>query len=240
MLTSIALINKSSKTNAEVQAFASAMNKQITLHVAPAWQRYGVCWMAKDDAHVGTGAWRVYLYDEPRTKEEADCLGFHETDGKAIVPVGYIFTKYAERDGSPWTGVGSHEVLEMLGDEWINDNVVRYMPDNTFELWPREWCDAVQGQLYEIDGVHVSNFLYPAAFVDEANGPYDHLRSTSASFQITKGGYSSILRIKDGAAKQVNLYGDKYPEYAKEDRLLSRKSKRFGALNLPVVDHIVT
>ncbi len=240
MITSIALINKSSKSTEDVQAFARAMNKQIVLHLAPVWQRYAVCWMAKEDAHIGAEAWTVFLYDEPRNQEDATALGHHETRGTECVPVGYVFIKGAERSGTSWTVIASHEILDMLGDAWMNDTVTRYMPGNALELWPREICDAVQGQSYEIEGIAVSNFLYPAAFVDRAQGPYDYLRTTSAPFQVTKGGYSTILRITESGTQQVNLYGHEYPDYDKGVRPLSRKAKRFASLGFPVEDHIVT
>lgn len=216
----------------EVQAFVRALDTQIRRDFTPAWGRHAVVWAANSDANLSPRVWRLYLWDEPRGPADAGAFGHHHHDGKDVVPVGHVFVEVCRRHKERWTEIASHEALEMLGDEWINLDVARHLVNGDVELWPRELCDAVQGQRYEIDGVTVSNFVLPEYFIENADGPYDFLRKLDRPFAIAPTGYSAILRITPkGRAERRNIYGAKYPAWRKSDRVGSRRDARFrGAL----------
>lgn len=240
MLTSIALINRSALSEKTVEKFAGAMTKQIQRDVAPAWQRYGVVYYATSEKGIPPTTWTITLYDEPQTAADAGAYGYHTTVVGQDRPVGCVFTKYAERDGCPWTTIASHEVLEMLGNEWVNQLVMRTTPDGAIEFWPTELCDAVQGQAYEIDGLQMSNFLYPGYFIEGFKGRLDHLKKLTRPFEISTGGYSSIVTIgRDGAAKNLDIYGPKYPAWRRQEAVVNRKARRGALGGLPSIHKLV-
>jgi hypothetical protein len=160
-------------------------------------------------------------------------LGYHEVVGKDIIPVGYVFLEYAKRDGVAWTTIASHEILEMLGNTWINYSTVRNVQDGLIEIWPQELGDAVQNSLYSVDGVALSNFVLPEYFHDTTDGPYDFLKILKAPFTIASGGYSSILRIntldkQSSSSISVTekiIYGATHPAWRKERMHLSRSQQ---------------
>lgn len=93
----------------------------------------------------------------------------------------------------------SHELLETAVDPFVN--LWADMPNGKSEV-AREVCDPVQDESYEIDGVAVSSWVYPAWFNDRlpVGEPVDKLGSLSRPFTRTSGGYF-VLRA-DGRTRQ--------------------------------------
>lgn len=82
-----------------------------------------------------------------------DAAGYHD-EGPDGVP--YILVLAV----AGWEKTLSHEALELGGDAAAN----LWAYDNRGRLFARELCDADQDGEYAIDGVVVSNYLYPAFF----------------------------------------------------------------------------
>lgn len=216
------------KTTEEVAHLARVLDLQVRRDFAPVWNRYGTVFAASETDKLPEKTWKIYLFDQPRTREELGAYGYHETRGNAYVPVGFVFTGLCDRNHEPWSGVTSHEVLEALGDPWINVEVRRTLADGSSELWPYEVADAPQGQYYSIDGMQVANFLLPEYFIDGADGPFDFLGRLKAPFSIAETGYSAVTHIsKDGKATTTDRYGVHYPAWRKEERPGSRKAARY-------------
>lgn len=184
--------------------------------------------MTRSEAMLDDRAWRLHLWDEPSNAKDYGRLGVHETRGPDHVPVGHVFLGPCNRNNELWTVAASHEAIEMVGDEWVNLDVARHLENGATELWPRELCDAVQGLSYAVNGVQMSNFLYPEYFIENSDGPYDHLRILTAPFSIHPSGYASVMVIKDGFARRADRYGTGYPEWRKGDRPLARKNTRWS------------
>lgn len=221
MLPSIALINKTTKkTFREVAQCARSIDWQVRCNLAPAWGFYATVFAAPDAVALPPATWKVFLYDEPTCLCDAGKLGLHRQEGPDCVPLGYVFLGPCERADEPWTGIASHEVVEMLGDPWINLEVRRGV-----ELWARELCDAVQGQYYRtplVDGVEVANFVYPEYFVEESNGPFDHLGTLKSAFDVAPTGYALVTKAGNTTAR----YGEGYPSWRRNFRPASRRSAR--------------
>lgn len=213
-------------TGAELQKFCNALELQLGDDVAPAWGRYAVPWVAKTDEHLADRAWRLHLWKQPRDASDAGMLGFHETRGKDHVPEGHVFVDLVKSQGENWTVIASHEAVEMVGDEWINLEVVRERGNGTVELWPRELCDAVQGLTYRKLGVELSDFVLPEYFIDASDGPYDFMKNLTKPFSIHGTGYSSVRFIKNGKVTQRDVYGHAYAAWRRASRAFSRKSSR--------------
>ena len=92
-------------------------------------------------------------------------------------------------------------------------------------LWAYEVCDACEEETFKIDGIAMSDFVYPAYFEEfrlehPRSAQYDHLNKIKRPFQILKGGYSTIYRagkVSDRAGSPA-----KARRFAKEDRPFHR------------------
>jgi hypothetical protein len=84
-------------------------------------------------------------------------LGYHYQNNQGI-PFGFVFIEISQSIGEPWSVTLSHEALELLADPETNLLVMGPHPEQDREVfyW-YEMCDLVQAEIYEIDGVQVSN-----------------------------------------------------------------------------------
>ena len=238
-MTSLAIIHKCPLTvkESEVIGFIGALDTQIRRDFSPAWGKYAIPWFARDEKSLPPDVWKLYLWRNAKSATDAGAFGYHANEGANHTPVGHVFVETSIKAKEPWTAIASHEALEMLADEWVNLDVTRRMQDGTFELWPREICDAVQGVYYEVNGVQMSDFVLPEYFIEHSDGPYDFKRALTEPFGIHESGYSSVLRIrKDGKFSRRDVYGVSYPAWRKEARPMSRKSTRFGGLSCVCVE----
>jgi len=101
------------------------------------------------------------------------------------------------REAERWTVAASHEALEYLVnlrlDQWVDD------PDGR---WPKEICDAVEADSYEITvelfgakrAIAVSNYVLPAWWSLGMPGPYDRMSRVLVPFGLTFGGYALVER----------------------------------------------
>lgn len=210
----------------DLRKFSYALGDQLRDHVAPVWGRYVVPWVGAPSGTFAPRTWKLHFWSTPRAAQEKGAYGYHTTDGPDHVPVGHVFTELIRRAGEEWTVIASHEALEMVADEWVNLEVTRKGPDGTWEIYPREIADPVQGLSYEITGVKVSDFVYPEWFIPGSDGPFDHMRRLSKPFEIHASGYAAVRRINGGRITTRNVYGAAYPSWRKKKRAMSRKSRR--------------
>lgn len=201
----IAIVNHTDFDNGKLHAAGQAMHEQITHEVAPLWGKRSVPVMLDDTP--GELDWEMHLFDDA---DQAGALGYHDVTPQGK-PYGKVFRKVSEENGISVSSVMDHEVLEMYLDPFAN-----YWADymTAGESHALEACDAVEDGVYFIGGmrrrgVELSNWLYPAYFIDGAAGPYDHLHALTAPFTRTPGGYSIIMQ--DGRVKQV--FGEQYPDW---------------------------
>jgi hypothetical protein len=169
-------------TAAEISAAIAAVQTQVALDFIPAW------------GSPAPTTYRLVFLDEDPSVPGA--LGYHDLEGD--VPVSYILCKTAKDDGVSVSSVLSHEVLEMIVDP-ITTRVI--MEDavgdgKTFTLYMAEVCDAVEQDLYTINGVQVSNFVLPAWFDPEnKTGPFDFRKKLTKALQLLPGGsYIAFLQ----------------------------------------------
>jgi hypothetical protein len=231
-VTSLVLINHTTDLISEhdLARFVNALDVQFRHDVTPVWGRYLLPWVARDTQNLDPKVWQLHLWRSPREASEAGFLGRHSTQGADYVPIGHVFIENCLINKVPWTRVASHEAIEMAGNEWLNLEVVRVLDDSTVELWPRELCDAVQGVGYAVNGVELSDFVYPEFFIEKADGPYDHCRVLDKPFSIHKTGYASILFIKNGYARRRDYYGAACPEWCRTTHSLTRKHAHWRAV----------
>lgn len=230
----IAVTNQSTLvSNNDAATMCAATQKQVTLHVAPAYNAK-TCTVKfyADPKKIPGHSWLINIIDDDTSVPGA--LGYHsEQDDKVI---GFIMCKPVLDNGGvvlydannpqnvSVASVLSHETLEIFADRYAGfwaDGPTR--PQGT--EYALEICDPVEGDSYviEVNGVKVSvsNFVFPAWFNMQAsspqNLPFDYLKKLSEPFSMTAGGYM-ILRA-NGQANQI--FGDNIPGWKKEAKMKS-------------------
>jgi len=186
-------------TDAVVQAQVNAIQRQVNEHFGPVWGIFSKVLFMNDDGlkRMKSAPMVVYVVDVPTEAGLDGVLGYHTETDKGQ-PVSYIFAKLdLDNNLSPAVTL-SHEVLEMLGDPTTSTCSSVFAADNSITLYAFEACDAVEddSQAYDIDGVKVSNFIYPDWFDPSRVGvQYDFKSVCKNALEITGGGYSSVFRI---------------------------------------------
>ena len=190
----ISIINESNLvTSAEVQTAAAALQRQVSEHFAPAWGVDAALTFVATGAKPPSGSWWLVILDD---SDQAGALGYHDLTDEAM-PLGKVFVKTAQAAGVRWTITASHELLELLADPSINLTVCT-TENNNLVLYAYEICDPCQADEfgYAIDGVAVSDFLFPSwfeTFHRSGAVPLDYCGRISVPFALLPGGYANVL-----------------------------------------------
>lgn len=211
MLVSVAVVNRSSRPQPEVRAFVDAANEQLRKDLRP-WNVDALVYLS---GYVGPPSTtrKLYVWNDPQQLSEFGSMGRHEVAGGAYV--GHVFINNALRRKRPWTVIGSHELIELLIDGGLN--TYKYRPSKQ-EFWMLEPADPVEGQSYAVQGVPMANFVYPAFYEENSPGPYDHMRTVTAPFELAKTGYADVLKV---VGNELTVYGVK-PELTPASRTATR------------------
>jgi hypothetical protein len=177
-------------SDADLRRTLRALQKQIDRDFTPAWGLSAKLVFGPPSAR----AMRVVIRD---VSDEAGDLGYHFHEG---YPVTYVFAKDDIEQYGEYTSTLSHELLEMLADPGANlyaDGFVRIAHGGKRKaMIPYEVCDAVEEQLYLIDGVHVADFVLPEWFEPEHPGralTMDFLGVIRRPFELAPGGYTDAI-----------------------------------------------
>lgn len=190
----VSIINESKRAApAEVQVAVAALQRQVSEHFAPAWGVDAALSFVAGGAKPLPGSWWLVILDD---SDQAGALGYHDLTDEAM-PLGKVFVKTAQDAGVKWTVTASHELLELLADPAINLTVCATENDNLV-LYAYEICDPCQADEfgYAIDGVAVSDFLFPSWFETFHRAgavPLDYCGRVSTPFALLPGGYANVL-----------------------------------------------
>lgn len=183
-------------SNSDVKRMVAAVNKQVRDHIAPAW---GV---ARDVVEFHTGTLEAVQTAVPKDQyvfallddsDQAGALGWHWQDDKDRI-YGEYFAKPALAAHStalsgPYaiSATLSHEAAEVSGDPNCN----RWRDTGRGFVVAEELSDPVEADIYEIDGVAVSNFVLPEWFdpIVSSGERFDYLGRCKRPFSMTHGGY---------------------------------------------------
>jgi hypothetical protein len=180
--------------------------------------------------HGGTpdpGTWWLVILD---TSDAAGALGYHDLTEEGL-PLGKVFAQSDLVSGYEWTVTASHELLEMLGDPDINLTAFVESSKSGGILYAYEVCDACEADQYgyEIDGILVSDFVYPAwfeSFRTKGSTQFDYQKRIKEPFGLLPGGYIGTYEVKSGGGwRQITAAGDPY-RYEMRPRLGSRRERR--------------
>jgi hypothetical protein len=196
----IAVINESKVlSDPAVQAAVPALQTQVHRDFYPPWGVDADLTFVHKGHQPPAGSWWLVILD---STDQAGALGYHDltTDG---LPLGKVFAATDEQYGLSWTVTASHELLEMLGDPDINLSAFVQTGNNTASLFSYEVCDPCEmdEQGYEINGVKVSDFVYPSwfeGFREPGSTQFDYKGQINAPLKLLPGGYCAVLDIPTG------------------------------------------
>jgi hypothetical protein len=217
----IACINKATvELGVDFDALIAALQKFLDECFVPVWGTPAKPIKAEKPM---PGAWTMIFLDDA---DSPGALGYHDLTKNGL-PLAKVFVKTTLKIGDKVSATACHELAEMLIDPAVN--LWSDGPGGT--LYAYEMCDAVEDEEFLIDGIAMSDFVYPAYFelFRKANSAqFDYLKKVSKPFQILKGGYS-LVRM---GTKAKQIFGSKAKEkkFQKEDRREHRSQYRMALL----------
>jgi hypothetical protein len=209
----IAVINKATvPLGIDLDTLIAALQKAVNEHFAPVWGTPAR--LVKADNFIA-GAWAIVLLDDA---DVANALGYHDLTPEGL-PLSKVFVRTGQKSGEKPEVTASHELFEMLLNPALN--LCYEGPRGV--MYAGEASDAVEELSFKVDGVTISNFVYPAWFEAFRSAPalaakskFDHLGKCSKPFQILKGGYMPVKK-KD---RWTQIFGSnaKRKRFKREDR----------------------
>ena len=200
----------------EFDGLVEALQLYVDQYVVPVWGT--ACELKPADGYLDD-AWALIFLDD------ADHLPFARHD---LTPSGRpnskVFVRTSERDGFSAGLSASHELVEMLVDPGLN-LFARHRKTNVFYSY--EVADPVEDNFFEINGHHMSDFVYPAYFEDfhaAKSVKFDELGVIEEPFGLAPGGYH--WTFADGAWKRVDGSPAKEQKNAARDRRGRRGAHR--------------
>lgn len=196
MTIKVAIINDSNVlTDAQVSQAVAPLQKQVTDHAGPAWGISATLRFIPKGSTPNPDEWWLAVLDD---SDQAGALGYHDLTDQGL-PLSKVFAKSDMTFGDSWTVTCSHELLEMLVDPNINLTVLD-QDDKGARLYAYEVCDACEADQfgYEIDGIQVSDFVYPAwfeSFRAKGSAQFDYRGKIQEPFELLPGGYIGVNEI---------------------------------------------
>ena len=203
----------------------AALQEYINRFVAPVW---GTPCNLEITAKIPTGSWAVVFLDDA---DVANALGYHDLTPDGF-PLAKVFVESTKQDGGLVSVTAAHELVEMLVDPGVQMGA--FGPKNTWYAY--ETADAVEQESFEVQGIPLSNFVYPSWFEDfhKPNSiKFDQMALCSRPFEILKGGYMPVYvsgrwtQIFGSAAARKWFKKTRHPRTARRG---SRKKLRLSTL----------
>jgi hypothetical protein len=224
----VAIVNASTVlADEEIARAIPAFQKQVSEHLAYVWGADAVLSFIPRGASPPSGVWWLLILDNT---DQATFLGYHDVTDSGL-PLGKVFAATDQTFGFNWTITASHELLEMLIDPNINLTVFVQDDNSAGRLYAYELCDPCEADQYgyPIDGVMVSDFVFPAwfqSFQNPGNVQYDVTQRISRPFQLLPGGYISVYDLGAGGGWQQLNADEISTVYSARAPIGSRRERR--------------
>jgi hypothetical protein len=199
MRIQVAFINKSTVvTDATLTPIVSALQKQVDAHFRPTWGVAAAIVQVPKGGEVPLDHAWIGVFDD---SDQAGALGYHDLTPQGF-PVGKVFAKTDQEYGASLSVTCSHELLEMLGDPYINLTAIDPVDQRLYAV---EASDAVEADElgYTIEGIQVSDFVLPQYFDPQRAGRGEKLSfrgHVTEPFSLAPGGYASYVDLRDVSA----------------------------------------
>lgn len=207
----IAIINEADRFPDEgLDGLVAALQHQIDHDFRSTWgiaaELHAV---HKGKANPAEMWWLALLNDS----DQAGALGYHDLTPDTLHPVAKVFVNEDLKYDAEVSVTTSHELLEMLGDPYINTTALDPV---TGRLYAYETSDAVEADElgYEINDVLVSDFVLPKYFDPQHAGRGQALSfkgHVSEPFSLAKGGYANFLDLSNLDAGWQQMMADADP-----------------------------
>ena len=224
----ISVINQSTVLkDADVSAAVPALQTQVHRDCAPAWGTDADLAFVPAGRQPPAGSWQMIVFDN---SDQAGALGYHDLTQDGL-PLGKVFAQTDLQYGDNWTVTISHELLEMLGDPDINLTAFVQQTNTTGRLYAYEVADACEADQYgyQINGVTVSDFVYPAwfeSFRAKGSTQFDYGKHITKPYDLLPGGYIGVFDVGSGSGwTQITAQGVAH-EYRMRPRVGSRRERR--------------
>lgn len=192
-MPTVAIYNdkSSGEKDEDVAGIVAALQMQVGRDFAPIWRTTADLVFVPSTAKPPAKDWTIAVL---ANSDQAGALGYHDLT-PAGQPLGKVFAATDRQYGEHLSVTLSHELLEMLGDPWIN--LAAQAADGKFYAW--ETCDACEADVlgYEVGGVLVSDFVTPHWFGNGA-GPMDFRQHLTRPLQLASGGYIGVFDPSSG------------------------------------------
>ncbi len=195
----------------------AALQVYVDRYVAPVWGTPAK--LVKSEGFL-KGAWAIVFLDNA---DQKDALAYHDLTPDGL-PESKVFVQ-TTLDSKELVSVStSHELVEMLVDPATN--LMTTGPDPK-TIYAYESADPVEALSFDVDGIPMSDFVYPAyfeTFHKAGSVQFDQMNKVTKPFQILAGGYQIVFK----SGKWSQVYGSKRKEkaFAKEDRRGHRSEQR--------------
>jgi hypothetical protein len=213
VIPTIACFNKATLPETQwgvgLDALIKAMQAYVKDHVAPVWGTPAKLVKSTDFIR---NAWAIVFLD---TADQPGALAYHDLTPDGL-PVSKVFVETTLDDNQLVSVSASHELVEMLVDPAINMWTTGPDPKT---MYAYESADPVEELTFKVNGVEMSDFVYPAyfeVFRKPRSVKFDHQNKVTKPFQILTGGYQIIF--KNGKESQVFGSSTKTKRFKKEDR----------------------
>lgn len=181
----IDIISKNkTKLGLDLHKLLQVTRHTLGYHFGPIW---GVHANVQLSSGFTPGHWALVLIDD---MEQAEYEGYHSLTPDGL-PIGYAFVKTSLANKDDPVVTYFHELFEMLVDPGIQ--LAALNDDGT--VYAYEVCDAVEYDVFKVDGVDVSNFQYPSwfeSFRAPGSTQFDHCNLCKSPYEIRNGGYMSV------------------------------------------------
>jgi hypothetical protein len=223
----ISIFNRSTVlTDDKVKAAVPALQVQVHRDFAPPWGIDADLTFVPAGKTPDPKSWWLAVLDN---SDQAGALGYHDVTETGL-PIGKIFAATDAQYGSNWTVTASHEMVEMLGDPEINLTVFVQNSNTSGRLYAYETADACEadGDGYDINGVLVSDFVYPAWFEGSSKDgtQFDHRGLIKKPFDLRPGGYIGYFDVATGNGWQQLTAKTAKLSYAARPHVGSRRERR--------------
>jgi len=215
----IACIDKTKHFNLGVPfgKLTAALQKCCDRHFLPVWGFPVKLYNTKTPKPTD---WQfIYLDDADEAK---GIFGYHDLTIHGR-PVSFVFMKTVLENREEVSLTASHELFEMVIDPIAN----MWAEATRGREFAYEMCDAVEEDVFLVDGLEMSNFVYPAwfePFKHPRGTKFDHLGLLKSPFSMTKGGY--VIVKQRGKVTERFSSKAKARRFASEDRRGHRSEYR--------------
>ena len=216
--------NATESLGVDLQKLINAMQVYVDKYVAPVWGTPAKLIKSKDFIK---DAWAMVFLDNA---DQPGALAYHDLTPSGL-PLSKVFVKTTLENHDLVSVSASHELVEMLVDPAIN---LMTTGPNQKTMYAYESADPVEALSFEVKGIPMSDFVYPAyfeVFRKAGSVKFDEMNKVKKPFQILSGGYQIIF--KSGKWSQVFGSIQKKKNFSGEDRRGHRsETRKSGKLKL--------